>query len=161
MIHPVVAALVLAVISTAGDFVWANFRVRHLMAYGIAHGVLMFLVAGVLVVPDPKQRLFGALGGIAAGGGGALAFYALRPLLGYGGMFASWILVWVILGYVARAGLARGVLAALLSGAAFYAVSGMWMPFNPATPLDYAEHFVRWTVAFSPGFAALMLGRRT
>ena len=42
-----------------------------------------------------------------------------------------------------------------VSCAAFYAVSGMWFPFNPAG-WDYAVHFVSWTFAFLPGFAALL-----
>jgi hypothetical protein len=157
----VVAALVLAAISTLGDFVWANWRVRHLAVYGIIHGVVMFVAAGVLLAPDRGRRWLGALGGIGAGAGGALSFYALRPLLGYGAMFASWILVWLVLAFVARAGAIRGVAAAVLSGAAFYAVSGMWMPFDPQGPADYAEHFVRWTIAFLPGFAALVVGARS
>ena len=162
MIHALVGALVLAAISTAGDFVWANWRVRHLAVYGVIHGVVMFAAAGYILGARNGRGTVSALGGVFAGVAGAASFYALRPLLGYSAMFASWILVWVVLGAFlkgagAKAGAARGVVAALLSGAAFYAVSGMWMPFNPSGPLDYAEHFVRWTIAFLPGFAALLL----
>ena len=78
-------------------------------------------------------------------------------------MFASWVLVWIALGFISlwltmrggtrrtgagsmsvtsgtllKDGLGRGVVAALASGAAFYAVSGMWFPFNPAG-WDYAS----------------------
>jgi len=159
LIHALVGALVLAAISTAGDFVWANWRVRHLAVYGVIHGVAMFLVAGYVLGARNGRGLPSAIGGVIAGVAGAASFYALRPLLGYSAMFLSWILVWVVLGYASKAGVARGVVAALLSGAAFYVVSGMWMPFNPSGPLDYAEHFVRWTIAFLPGFAALLLSR--
>ena len=152
----VLSAVVLAAVSTLGDFVWANWRVRHLAVYGVIHGILMFVLAGALIAPA-RRRGIGALGGVGAGAGGALSFYALRPLLGYGAMFASWILVWLVLALVARAGVGRGLAAAVLSGAAFYAVSGMWMPFDPRGIADYAEHFVRWTIAFLPGFAALLL----
>src|SRR5688572_18739188 len=159
-------ALVLAAISTAGDFVWANWRVRHLAVYGVIHGVVMFLVAGYVLGARNGRGIPGAIGGVIAGATGAASFYALRPVLGYSAMFLSWIVVWVVLGAALRggtskAGLTRGVVAALLSGAAFYLVSGMWMPFNPSGPLDYAEHFVRWTIAFLPGFAALIIGGRS
>ncbi len=50
----------------------------------------------------------------------------------------------------------RGLVAALTSGSAFYFVSGIWIPFNPAG-LDYLFHFGAWTLAYTPGFAALML----
>jgi hypothetical protein len=164
MIHAVVGALVLAAISTAGDFVWANWRVRHLAVYGVIHGVVMFAAAGYMLGARHGRGTISAIGGVIAGAAGAASFYALRPLAGYGAMFASWILVWVVLGTIvkaggsSKAGVTRGVAAALLSGVAFYLVSGMWMPFNPSGPLDYAEHFVRWTIAFLPGFAALLLG---
>lgn len=163
MTHALIGALVLAAISTAGDFVWANWRVRHLAVYGVIHGVVMFLAAGYILGARDGRGVAGAIGGVIAGVTGALSFYALRPLLGYSAMFLSWIVVWVVLGAAltgrpSRTGVTRGVVAALLSGAAFYLVSGMWMPFNPSGPLDYAEHFVRWTIAFLPGFAALLLG---
>jgi hypothetical protein len=155
MTQALVGALVLAAISTAGDFVWANWRVRHLAVYGVIHGVVMFLVAGYVLGARNGRGMPSAIGGVIAGIAGAASFYALRPLLGYSAMFLSWILVWVVLGYASKAGVGRGVVAALRSGAAFYLVSGMWMPFNPSGPLDYAEHFVRWTIAFLPGFAVL------
>jgi hypothetical protein len=163
MLHAIVGALALAAISTAGDFVWANWRVRHLMVYGIIHGMAMFMAAGFILGVRDGRGLSGSIAGVIAGAAGAASFYALRPWLGYSAMFASWILVWVVLAVgVSRAitpAIGRGVTAALLSGAAFYAVSGMWMPFNPQSLADYAEHFVRWTIAFLPGFGALLLGR--
>jgi hypothetical protein len=51
---------------------------------------------------------------------------------------------------------ARGAVAAIASGLAFYLISGIWRPFNPQG-LDYLVHFAAWTVAFAPGFAALMI----
>lgn len=161
-LFPVLAAsLILAALSTAGDFVWANWRVRHLAVYGVIHGIVMFLAAGAILGARRGRTVTGALCGVAAGAAGALSFYGLAPALGYSAMFAAWLIVWVILGvtsHAGRAGVVRGLVAAVLSGAAFYAVSGMWMPFNPSSVADYAEHFVRWTIAFLPGFAALLLG---
>ena len=51
----------------------------------------------------------------------------------------------------------RSALAAVGSGLAFYAISGIWMPFNPHG-LDYVKHFVYWTIAYLPAFAALLIG---
>ena len=167
-------ALLLALLSTAGDFVWANWRVRHLAFYGVIHGVGMFLATGWYLGWLAGRPAAGAIAGIIVGAAGAGSFYLLAPLLGYAAMFVSWILVWVALGIIMpllRSGkqqglvtggvapiLMRGVIAAVASGAAFYAVSGMWFPFNPSTAADYTEHFGRWTFAFLPGFAALLVG---
>jgi hypothetical protein len=172
----IVGALVLAALSTLGDFVWANWSVRHLTLYGVLHGMAIFMAIGVIlgVRRGARRAAAGAVLGIIAGALAAGSFYAMRSLLGYSAMFASWMLVWLALGVIGamlaapsnsslaglplRRGLARGLAAALLSGAAFYAVSGMWMPFNPRGWMDYAEHFVRWTIAFLPAFAALLVG---
>jgi hypothetical protein len=167
-------ALLLALLSTGGDFVWANWRVRHLAFYGVLHGVSIFLVTGWYLGWLAGRPVAGAIAGVVAGAAGAGSFYAMAPLMGYYAMFVSWVLVWVALGiinpvllYSRPKGVVisalppivlRGVIAALASGAAFYLVSGMWFPFNPSTAADYVEHFGRWTFAFLPGFAALLVG---
>src|SRR6266446_5346035 len=51
---------------------------------------------------------------------------------------------------------ARSALAAIGSGLGFYAISGIWMPFHPHG-WDYARHFIYWTIAYLPGFAALLI----
>jgi hypothetical protein len=55
--------------------------------------------------------------------------------------------------------LARSALAAIGSGVGFYLISGIWIPFNPHG-WDYARHFVYWTVAYLPGFSALLVRTR-
>jgi hypothetical protein len=50
----------------------------------------------------------------------------------------------------------RSLVAAVGSGLGFYAISGIWMPFNPQG-LDYVKHFVYWTLAYLPAFAALLV----
>ena len=172
-------AVLLGALMTFGDFVWANWRVRHLMLYGILHGMAIFLAIGLFLGARTGAPLLGGIAGVVAGAAAAGSFYLLRPLMGYSAMFAvvgarldragvhqpladdardltatrrgSAASVGVML----TDGLGRGVVAALASGAAFYAVSGMWFPFNPAG-WDYAVHFASWTVAFLPGFAALL-----
>ena len=54
----------------------------------------------------------------------------------------------------------RGVLAALTSGLAFYAISGIWTNPAPGGP-NYAYNFLCWTIAFLPGFAALLVTGRS
>jgi hypothetical protein len=92
----------------------------------------------------------------------------MAPLLGYSAMFVSWAALWVGLGLLygrwlhgglpLRDSILRGLLAAVGSGLAFYAVSGIWMPFDPARR-GYATHFACWSIAFLPGFLALLAGR--
>jgi hypothetical protein len=52
----------------------------------------------------------------------------------------------------------RGVVAAILSGLAFYAISGIWTRPSPEGP-NYVRNFLSWTFAFFPGFAALFMVR--
>lgn len=180
LVSALMGALLLAALSTFGDFVWANWRVRHLMLYGIVHGMVLFLAIGLFLGTRAGAPLLGSVAGVLAGAGAAGSFYLLAPLVGYSAMFVAWMLVWIALGFISlwlttRAagrglagrsasvpaggllmqGLGRGAIAAVASGAAFYTVSGMWFPFNPAG-WDYAVHFASWTVAFLPGFVALL-----
>jgi hypothetical protein len=168
MINAILGALAVAALSTLGDFVWANWQVRHFALYGVLHGMAIFLAIGLFLGALAARPMAGAIAGVVAGAAAAGSFYLLRPTLGYSAMFVSWILVWIALGVInarlQQSGsrlpelLGRGVAAALLSGAAFYAVSGMWFPFDPQG-WDYAVHFASWTVAYLPGFAALLVRR--
>jgi hypothetical protein len=76
-------------------------------------------------------------------------------------MFVAWMGLWVGFGLISgsaiRISVARGVVAAVLSGAAFYAISGIWTRPGPGDP-DYLYHYLCWTVAFLPGFLALLVG---
>ena len=49
----------------------------------------------------------------------------------------------------------RGTLAMVGSGVGFYLISGIWRPFNPQG-WDYGVHFLSWTIAYLPGFLALL-----
>jgi hypothetical protein len=86
-------------------------------------------------------------------------------------MFVLWMALWAAFGLLngrglgdprssAAAALARGALAAVGSGLAFYAISGIWTRPRPGGP-DYVYHFLCWTVAFLPGFIALLARRDT
>jgi hypothetical protein len=111
-----------------------------------------------------RRTARGVAGGAAVGFLAAGSFYALAPFAGYSAMFASWIFLWMALvalaarllqAPVSRAGwVARAVIAALGSAAAFYAVSGIWM--RPSGRPNYVWHFVAWTIAFLPGSLAML-----
>lgn len=45
------------------------------------------------------------------------------------------------------------------SGLGFYLISGIWRPFDPEG-WDYAVHFLSWTLAYLPGFVALLYPTR-
>lgn len=164
----VTGAMAAAVVSTIGDFIWATWIPQHRPVYGLTHGTLLFLAIGFVLGATAGRAAAGALGGAAIGALAAGSFYLLAPLTGYSAMFVVWVAVWVALGAltgwlhgVAAPGAAvrRGALAALLSGAAFYAISGIWFPFDPRG-WDYAVHFGAWTLAYLPGFGALLIVRR-
>jgi hypothetical protein len=52
------------------------------------------------------------------------------------------------------AALGRGLAAAVLSGVAFYMISGIWTEHRPGGP-NYLTNFLYWSFAFLPGFVAL------
>jgi hypothetical protein len=163
-------SLGVAAISTLGDFVWAAGNLRHRPAYGLTHGTLLFLAIGLFLGVLAGRPAAGALWGAALGFLAAGSFYVLAPIVGYSAMFVVWVAMWVALAVVyarlsqRHAGLAavlgRGAAAAVGSGTAFYAISGIWRPFDPHG-WDYAVHFGAWTLAYLPGFAALLWERRS
>jgi hypothetical protein len=170
LLTALVGAAAIAVVSTVGDFVWATWIPRHRMIYGLTHGTALFMAIGLFLGILAIRPLAGALGGAAVGILAAGSFYVLAPVLGYSSMFASWFGMWIALGaldtWLNRRPVAmgratvRGLSAAALSALAFYAVSGIWMPFDPHG-WDYLWHLAAWTIAFFPGFAALLVYRRT
>jgi hypothetical protein len=180
-------ALAIAAVSTLGDYLWANVIPHHRPIYGLMHGALLFLAVGLYLGVRAHKAAIGAVGGGLLGFLAAGSFYVLRPVLGYSAMFLMYIGVWVGLGllngrvlqrgrpeglhYNSRGAdlqvrprdglvqvLIRSILAALGTGLGFYAISGIWFPFNPHG-WDYAVHFAAWTVAYFPGFAALLVSR--
>ena len=104
--------------------------------------------------------LYGAGIGLAAAG----TFYLLAPVTGYAAMFVVWAFIWFALAFAVRqllppsnsSVLLRGVLAMAGSGLGFYLISDIWRPFDPKG-WDYATHFLAWSIAYLPGFCALLL----
>jgi hypothetical protein len=157
--------LAIAAVSTLGDFMWAEMHLRHRMYLGLGHGLVLFLSVGLFLGWSFGRPLIGALSGALIGLIAAASFYVLARYVGYSAMFFIWAFIWLALAYVPgrllrrppiswNAVLARGVAAAIGSGVAFYAISGIWRPFNPHG-WDYAVHYISWVIAFLPGFAAL------
>ncbi len=162
-----IGAIVLGLLSTFYDFLWAYFEVRHQAVNGIVHGMSLLSVAGLVLAYPTRRWLPGLLGGALAGLVGAVSFYAAYPLLGYlYALVAAWMVMWIAFSAletrlrrqrVAEETAIRGLVAAALSGAAFYLVSGMWT--DHSAPANYLRNFASWTFAFFPGFAALLWGR--
>jgi hypothetical protein len=169
MLGAVVAALLLGAMSTAGDAVWALGHVRHRVVYGLLHGAALCLGIGAVIGYRarrlPAGLLAGPLIGLLAAGG----FYLLAPFLRLSAMFPMWMLFWFCFAaldaqlrgvFEARPAAIRGLIAAVASGAAFYAISGIWTRPEPGGP-NYAWHFVAWSFAFLPGFLALFVSARS
>ena len=158
------ASLLLGAVMTAGDFVWAYFSVRHRVYTGVVHGALMCLCIGALIGARAGRLLPGLVAGPIIGVLAAGAFYVLAPTFRWGAMLPAWMLFWICFAVLQRwlttgtlgMALARGVVAAVLSGLAFYAISGIWTRPAPGGP-NYAIHFLYWSFAFLPGFLALFV----
>jgi hypothetical protein len=164
----VAGVLATAAVSTAGDYLWANVLPHGQPVYWFAHAVVLFLTVGFWLGRPSGRAIIGAIGGAAVGCAATAGYWALQPVIGYLAIFAMFVGLWVGLGLLTgrvlqQAGsmpevLVRSALAATGSGLAFYAISGIWRPFEPHG-WDYARHFAYWTLAYMPGFAALLLRR--
>jgi len=163
----VAGALWAATLSTLGDWIWARFIPAHRPVYGLIHGTALCLGIGLALGLVRGRALKGALAGAAIGLGAAGGYYMLARLMGYTAMFVLWMGLWVAFGLLVARGLGeprqttaagwiRGALAAMGSGLAFYAISGIWTRHRAGGP-DYPYNFACWTVAFLPGFLALLL----
>jgi hypothetical protein len=161
-------ALAMAAVSTVGDFIWANWIARPRMIFGLTHGTVLFLCMGFYLGAIARKPAIGAVAGALIGFIAAGSFYLLAPLAGYSVMFFVWVALWAAFGALhrwlqrergtVRHTFLRGAAAALSSGLAFYAISGIWRPFHPHG-WDYGVHFVAWTIAFLPGFLALTVSK--
>ena len=168
VVATVAGSVVIAAVSTLGDFIWAAGNLRHRPEYGLTHGTLLFLAIGLFLGILAHRPAVGATAGAALGFVAAGSFYVLAPMVGYSAMFVVWIAMWLALAVLyARlserqvgwgAVLGRGAAAAVTSGIAFYAISGIWRPFDPQG-WDYAVHLGAWTAAYLPGFGALLISR--
>jgi hypothetical protein len=169
VVQAMVGSLLVAALSTLGDFVWARSIHAHRPLFGLLHGMALCLAIGLFLGVLRREAIRGAVVGALIGLGAAGGFYLLAQLMGYAAMFVLWMALWAAFGLLSGRGLgspksrrvealARGGLAAIGSGLAFYAISGIWTRPAPGGP-DYAHHFLCWTVAYLPGFLALLVRR--
>lgn len=165
MIYALIASLLLGAVMTLGDLIWAALHLPHRVAYGLIHGALMCLCLGLAVGIRAGRPLAAAMAGPVIGVVAAAVFYALAPALRWGAMFPAWMLLWILFALMQRLldarerlwpTLIRGVAAALLSGAAFYSISGIW---TRHAQWSIAFRFAAWSFAFVPGFVALFWRR--
>jgi hypothetical protein len=174
----ITGSLLIALLSTAADFIWATWITSSRPVFGFAHGALIFLAIGSFLGRVAGRPAAGAIAGGCIGALAAGLYYVLSPLLGFSAMVVAWMAVWIGLAAIygrlraeridrgrrhdvrvnAGAVASRGLVAAVASGLAFYLISGIWQPFNPQG-MDYAVHFAAWTAAYFPGFAALLIRR--
>lgn len=164
-----IGASLIGALMTFGDWVWARFTLPHRAVFGLAHGLVLCCGIGLYLGLPRKAAARGALAGGAIGLGASALFYVLAPLLKWGAMFPAWMAFWIAFGVLLwrhlgepTASLAesvfRGAIAAVLSGLAFYSISGIWTAPSPDGP-DYLRHFASWSFAFLHGFIALLAAR--
>ena len=163
MLYAIQAAIALGIVMTFGDWLWAALHIRHTMAAGVLHGAAVCLCLGTAVGLHARRPAAGIVAGPLVGVLAAALFYALAPTMRLMAMFPAWMFFWICFALLEEwlgrdrrlaSALARGVAAAVLSGIAFYLISGIWTRHDPSGP-NYAWNLVAWTFAFFPGFAAL------
>lgn len=182
----VAATTVMAAVSTLADLIWALWIPQHLMVYGLLHGMLLCAVLGVvlgLAAGGVSTMWRGARGALLIGFLSAGTFYVFAPWFGWRAMLPGWIVLWLLMALLYErlcqtsssaltagratagvratasfAGSARGVVGAVVSAAAFWAIAGIWTNPSSGAP-NYPVNLASWFIAFLPGFAALMVGR--
>jgi hypothetical protein len=166
-----------ALVATLGDYTWYTLHVRHSMWTGILHGAVLLTAVGATLGADAGKVVKGLPIGMLSGIGGALIYYALIAISGgrtYGAAIpAAWIAMWLLIAVLDGRWLraparrswgeiaARGVLAAVAGGIAFYLMLGTLWGRPPAGGRNYVVQFAAWTVAWAPGLLALTLGGRS
>lgn len=171
--HALAAAIILGLFSAIADWIWFRFLEDGAMLPALVHGLVFFLIIALVLAPAGPHRRTAAARLLVTlplvGVGLAAIFYPLAAVAGYlGALLITWAGMWIGIALLlrwsarqasdVRQSVVRGLLAAILSGAAFATVSWMWTapaPGGPSVPL----HFVCWTWALLPGFATLLLRR--
>ena len=158
--------LVVAAVSTLGDFLWYALGVEHRIVSGVLHGIVLLTTVGGVLGAVAGRFAAGLPLGMAAGLVGALSYYALVPAIGQAATIAAWTVLWMMLafldGKLLRRGarqapeiLTRGAIAAIGSGLSFYLVVGTLWGRLPASGLDYLVQLAAWAFAWAPGLVAL------
>jgi hypothetical protein len=171
----VLGILGVALVATLGDYTWYTLHVRHSILTGIVHGAVLLTAVGAVLGLEAGRVVRGLPIGALSGVGGALIYYLLVALVDgrtYGSAIpASWVGMWLLVAVLDGRWLRapqrrpwgeivmRGLVAAVLSGIAFYLVMNTLWGRPPATGRNYFVQFAAWVVAWAPGLLALTLGR--
>jgi hypothetical protein len=167
MVYTILASLALGAVMTIGDWLWAVLQIQHTIQAGLAHGALMCLCLGAAIGLREGRVAAGAAAGPLIGVLAAGTFYLLAPALRMMAMFPAWMFFWICFALLQSRlrretalgpAAVRGLAAAVFSGLAFYAISGIWTRHDPTGP-HYLWNFAAWTFAFLPGFAVLFAQR--
>ena len=160
-----VGSLLLAVLSTAADYVWFLDIPRHQVLSGSIHGAVLFAALGAYLGWRKAKPGTGLVGGLLSGVVAALSFYALAPLGGYNMMLVSWLLLWILLAAlqthldgrldIARA-VGRGAITAVVAAAGFAIVLFQLYRSWPPETFSVVRHFAAWSMAYLPGLFVLL-----
>lgn len=171
--HALGAAATLGLVSAVADWIWFRFLEDGALLPALGHGLLFFVVIALVLPPTGPGRAASIRRLLATlplvGLGLAAIFYPLAAWTGYlGALLITWAGMWIALALLLQwatkqpgplsAPILRGLIASVLSGAAFASVSWMWTdpaPGGPSVPL----HFLCWTWALLPGFVTLLVRR--
>ena len=135
------------------------------------HGAALLGAVGLVLGWLSGRIVAGLITGVAAGVGGALAYYAIAAAMGGRGvnlvaMIAAWCASWVVLavcdGRILRRPaprswsetLVRGVAAAVLGGVAFYLTYPTFWGRGSQNQSDFAK-FGAWLIAWAPGIISI------
>src|SRR5436190_4030543 len=94
----IVASLIVAAVSTIGDYLWANVLPHGQPVYWFAHAIVLFATVGACLGWPSRKSLTGAVGAAVIGCAATLGFYFLQPLMGYSAMFVLFVALWLALG---------------------------------------------------------------
>jgi len=163
-----------ALVATLADYTWYTLHVRHSITTGIIHGAAVLTAVGAVLGLDAGRVVKGLPIGALSGVGGALMYYLLVAFVDrrtYGAAIpASWVAMWLLVALLDGRWLraperrpwaeiaVRGVLAALVSGIAFFLMLNTLWGRPPATGKNYFVQFAAWVVAWAPGLLALTWG---
>jgi hypothetical protein len=160
-----VGSVLLAVLSTAADYVWFLNIPQHQVSSGAIHGATLFAALGAYLGWRKGKLGAGALGGLLSGLIAALSFYVLAPLGGYNVMLVSWLLLWIMLAALqtyldGRLNMAkavgRGILTSIVAAIGFGVVLFELYRGWPPETFPVVKHFVAWAMAYLPGLFVLL-----
>jgi len=161
----VVGSLLLAILSTAADYVWFLNIPQHQVLSGAIHGSTLFAALGLYLGWRKGKAGIGALGGLLSGLVAALSFYVLAPLGGYSMMLASWLILWIMLAglqtyldgrFDLAKAIGRGIITSIVAGLGFAVVLFQLYRGWPPDTFSFFKHFVAWSMAYLPGLYVLL-----